>query len=317
VEARLRDALHARSLRVVAEPMRAAHGRTLLAYDSAGRCAFFETGRTCAIHRRLGHEALPVSCRLFPRVCLLTPRGVSVTLSHYCPTAAGHLFAADGPFRIVSNARAFPEAAHYEGLDARLAPPPLLRPGVWLGWDGHERWERHVLEVLAREGSPEDALGLLAAQAEAIRQWTVERGPFPDFLEEVLARSSPGSMAIPPGETLYEEVLSAVPEPLRPTSAGVDAVPHWGAFEAPVRRYLAARAFASWVAVQSSGLRTSVRALQAALAVLRREAARAATDAGRPLDASLLKDAIRRADLLLVHLASPEALAAAHGRCET
>jgi len=85
--------------------------------------------------------------------------------------------------------------------------------------------------------------------------------------------------------------------------------PAWPSWAGPVRRYLAARAFASWCALQGDGLRTTVSALRAAAAVLRVEAARRCASAGRPLDAILMKEAIRAADLLLVHLASPEALA--------
>jgi hypothetical protein len=57
-------------------------------------------------------------------------------------------------------------------------------------------------------------------------------------------------------------------------------------------------------------VRTTVRALQAALAVLRAETR------GSTLDRPALAGAIRRTDLRLVHLASPEALARSLGRCE-
>jgi hypothetical protein len=43
--------------------------------------------------------------------------------------------------------------------------------------------------------------------------------------------------------------------------------------------------------------------------VLRAEATRGSAEAGRVLDADLLKEAVRRADLLLLHLADPEAVA--------
>jgi hypothetical protein len=317
VEAGLRDAMRAGSLRVGGRPIVRARGRTLLACDSSGRCAFYEPGpRTCAVHRHLGHEALPVSCRLFPRLCLLTPRGVDITLSHYCPTAAGLLLTDEGPVRVVVDAAGFPEGAQYEGLDARLAPPPLLRPGVWLGWDGHERWQRHVLDVLGRSGPPDAALGLLSAQAEEVRSWTAERGPFPEYLEEVLGRPVPGGRRPPAADELHGEVVAAIPDELRPWRSS-DREASCDGFEAPIRRYLMARAFAAWVGIQGPGLRTAVRALQAALVVLRREAARLSADAGRAVDAALMKDAFRQADLRLVHLASPEALASALGRCES
>jgi hypothetical protein len=60
-----------------------------------------------------------------------------------------------------------------------------------------------------------------------------------------------------------------------------------------------------------------VLGLRVALGVLRAEAARGCAEAGRALDAAQLKEAVRRADLLLVHLADPEALARRLGRCES
>jgi hypothetical protein len=101
---------------------------------------------------------------------------------------------------------------------------------------------------------------------------------------------------------------------------GTDArwvAPEWPALGLPVRRWLAAKAFASWLALQGQGLRTTVLGLRVALGVLRAEAARGCAEAGRALDAGLLKEAVRRADLLLVHLADPEALARRLGRCES
>jgi hypothetical protein len=85
--------------------------------------------------------------------------------------------------------------------------------------------------------------------------------------------------------------------------------PVWPALALPIRRWLAAKAFASWLALQGEGLRTTVAFLRVALGVLRAEAARGGSEAGRSLDAALLREAIRRADLLLLHLADPGALA--------
>src|SRR5262245_46910949 len=50
---------------------------------SESRCVFHDcgaaTGGRCRIHTALGHDALPLACRQFPRVSLVDPRGVSVT----------------------------------------------------------------------------------------------------------------------------------------------------------------------------------------------------------------------------------------------
>ena len=89
---------------------------------------------------------------------------------------------------------------------------------------------------------------------------------------------------------------------------------------APVRRWLAARAFASWLPLQGHGLRTTALGLRR---LARRAAGRVARgglggpgprrDAGAD-GSSSLKEAIRRADLLLAHLADPQALAAGSAR---
>ena len=112
-------------------------------------------------------------------------------------------------------------------------------------------------------------------------------------------------------------VADCVPhrELLPPAPEGLDdadrrwVAPSWPTLARPVRRWLAAKAFASWVALQGEGLRTTVAFLYVALGVLRAEAARGCSEAGRLLDVALLQEAVRRADLLLLHLADPEALA--------
>ncbi len=87
--------------------------------------------------------------------------------------------------RIVEDPPAFPAEWPWEGLDARDALPPLLRPGVLMDWPSLERWERFAVSVLAEEGrSPEDALEHPGEEAaEGARRWTPEAGPFGAFFE--------------------------------------------------------------------------------------------------------------------------------------
>jgi Fe-S-cluster containining protein len=388
VEERLRASLRSGALRVPdgrpaptppgSEPGREAtcfrsvdglpHGaRVVLEADSAGRCVFLEADGRCAVHRHLGLEALPPACRDFPRMATLTPLGASITLSHYCPTAASLLFAPvilrdsalPGPegsaVSIVESPPAFPSSWPHEGLDARDALPPLLRPGVLMDWPSLERWERFAVAVLGDEGrSPEAALDLLAATAEEVRRWSPEDGPFGGFFESVLSSRGTSSESGPEGSTgaggSFGTGQTEVPQDdrsrsARPESLGVawrlvaDCVPHrellppapeglddadrrwvapsWATLARPVRRWLAAKAFASWLALQGEGLRTTALGLRVALGALRAEAARGCAEAGRALDADLLKEAVRRADRLLVHLADPEALARRLSRGES
>jgi len=207
---------------------------------------------------------------------------------------------------------------------------------VLTSWPAHARLEEHAVLTLARpELAPEAALAALAATAERLRVWTPDGGPFDDFAERVLGAASrerlPASSPAPLEAALadWERVAAAVPGQPRPSSprtaleasglgraqALVDA--GWGRLQAPVRRWLAARAFASWLALQGVGVRTTALGLRVALGVLRAEAAAGcAASGGRPLDAAILKEAVRRSDLLLHHLVDVEALARSLSRCE-
>jgi hypothetical protein len=91
----------------------------------------------------------------------------------------------------------------------------------------------------------------------------------------------------------------------------------WDEFRAPLNRYLAGKAFASWSAYQGRGVATIVRGLEAALAVVRVEASRECRNAGHELNAALLLQAFRSADFALNHLAVGEDLCEAWGVVET
>jgi Fe-S-cluster containining protein len=360
------------------------HGaRVVLSHHSCGRCIFLDADRHCGIHRHLGPDALPSACRDFPRVVTLTPLGVSITLSHYCPTAASMLLAPvtlsdssppgvgsealsstlsagerrGSAARILEDPPNFPPSWPYEGLDAREALPPLLRPGVLMDWPSLERWEEFAVSVLGDDRrTPETALEILAGAAEEARGWTPADGEFGEYFARILSfrgtlsgvdpkgssgaggspsradpcatlRASPLpelDRRSPDDEAAWSLVSSCVPHrALLPSPpGGLDdadlqlVAPGWPSLAGPIRRWLAAKAFASWLALQGEGLRTTVLGLHLALGVLRAEAARACAEGGRPLDAELLKEAVRRADLLLVHLVDPAVLAKRLSPCE-
>ena len=92
--------------------------------------------------------------------------------------------------------------------------------------------------------------------------------------------------------------------------------PSWGGWSRPLRHYVAAKAFASWTAYQGRGLRSIVRGLEAAVALVRVEASRQCREAARGLDQQLLLEAFRQADFALNHLAVGEDLADAWSAAE-
>jgi tripeptide aminopeptidase len=117
-----------------------------------------DAGHLCRIHTAAGLDALPSACRHFPRIVLHDDRGVFISLSHFCPTAAAMLL--DGraealrptrwrgeapPYTVgirVVEAPASLDIGHLEGFEARGALPPLLRPGVLTDLAGYDAWER-------------------------------------------------------------------------------------------------------------------------------------------------------------------------------
>jgi hypothetical protein len=233
-----------------------------IAVTAGGHCAFHGDG--CGIQRALGHAALPSACQHFPREVLIDRRGALVTLSHYCPTAVDLLFDHAGPVEIVEGPPAIPQGDP-EGLDARDVLPPLLAEGVLMDLDGYSAWEAHMVRVLCTDDgrSARDAVTTLEHDLAVVQRWR-------------------------PGDySLSEEIsrLSVTPAAGGRTLAGRDMN------EMIIRRYLAARSFASWMAYQGGGISAVLGSLGVALSVLEEESAQLP-----------LKDAIRRADLRLLHL---------------
>jgi hypothetical protein len=235
---------------------------TIAARDAHGACTFLDgTSGLCFIHRAGGIHTLPVTCRMFPRVVLQDGRGTFISLSHFCPTAASLLFEPSDDVAIVAAPPALADIGVLDGLDAREAWPPLLRPGVLMDLDSYGAWERRALTVLTRSGpTPRDALAALADVTARIATWT------------------PGSGA------LLDEV-----------HAGFDAlgadVADAGRDRAAVKRWLAARLFGAWIAYQGDGLAATIAYLRSCLDTFEREL---------EADGTVL-DAIRRSDLRIVH----------------
>ncbi|MEZ5315895.1 MAG: hypothetical protein R2752_00690 [Vicinamibacterales bacterium] len=193
----------------------------LRAHD--GRCVFLDgaPGATsCRVHATLGHDALPLACRQFPRVSVMDPRGTSVTLSHYCPTAAA-LLEAPGPVEIVSSAPAFPAAGEYDGLDAARSLPPLLTPTLLMDWQAWWDWEARAVDRLANDPGPvEDRLARLRAAADRVAAWTPSAGPLLPavaraFDDTRVRPADAGALSPARLAALVDDTLASVPEGLR------------------------------------------------------------------------------------------------------
>src|SRR4029079_10826233 len=113
---------------------------------------------------------------MFPRVVLHDARGTFISLSHFCPTAAGLLFDHDGAWPAATLRDApltLTDVGPLDGLDARDAWPPLLRPGVMMDLESYGAWERLGVELLTREGiAPGLSLDALASTTGHIASWS-------------------------------------------------------------------------------------------------------------------------------------------------
>lgn len=288
------------------------------------RCVFHRAHR-CEIHTVLGHETLPSCCQHFPRDCVLDDRGVFVTLSHYCPTAAGLLFSHNGPLAIVAGAPPVPGGV-VEGLDARGLLPPLLTRDLLMDLPGLSAWQAHLVSWLggrrnpSGRWSPEQVLARLESDARMLAAWRPGAMTLADAVAALDGEPSSGIEA--PRWDEERALRHTAREALTPFFSWPDDpgdledrwtnIEHgWPAFAPVVNRFLAAHAFASWMDYQGGGVLSGIGRLQLALAVLRAEFARAADvhdDAGTDVT---LTQAIRQTDLLLVHLVDRQRLARA------
>lgn len=239
--------------------------------EVAGTLALQANGH-CVFHGDAGcgvYASRPASCAHFPYVCLIDQRGVHVTLSHYCPTAAAMLVAHQGPIAIVEGPSPVAGFDIPEGLDARESLPPAESPSRLMTLAAFAEWER--VEV--------------------------GKGPSAPSMRDALALFECARLAVPPPWS-----WAAAPADLdRHWQTSV--APSWSGFVPVAQRYRAATVFASWAAYTDGGLAAVQRVAAIADAVLRVEAVRQCATAGRALDAELLTAAIRQSDLLLVHYA--------------
>ena len=291
----------------------------------SGRCVFLDpSSHLCIVHRDLGEKALAATCRHFPRLAVHDARGTFVALSHFCPTAAATLFRDDVALRIVEDPVSFPPA-DYDGLNVTDEDlPPLLHPHMLMDLDGYTAWEAHAVSrcVDARQ-SPESVLATLARDAEALGRWRPGSRSLPDAVAALPGGRVEASetRSLQSSLHLRAQCLRAVPPDLLPDADedgleeafAVFVAPHWHIAYGPVNRYIATKAFASWTAYQGRGIRTVIHGIEAAVSLVRVEAARECRDAQRPLDRDLLLEAFRSADFVLNHQAVGDELAANWG----
>ena len=284
-----------------------ATGEQVFISHAGGTCVFRSNDR-CAIHARGGVTSLPVSCRHFPRVVLRDGRGTIISFSHYCPTAAALLLEHPPAIPRICDGTAQQPLEPIEGLDARDALPPLLRPGMLTDVAGYDAWERAVIQTFSRSRLASEAFLKINCATDAIRQWKPGNGS--------LAAAAATAFALPPKQTaaakngfmpldvvrrLYRGELDLEAPWDLETAWRAAAPPNRTDLQRGIANYLAARTFGNWVAYQGLGLRSIVAWLHACHDVLRVAALRGRSAATEALTPAELLEAFRATDLVMLH----------------
>ena len=235
-------------------------------------CIFFDRSERhhCRIQGAMGHAGLPLSCRQVPRISVQTPAGTSVTLSHYCPTAA-ELLRLDEAVSILTNTAAFPEDGEYVGLDARDSLPPLLSPDVLMDWQSWHTWEEHSIRLLCDAETADDGMSRLHVAVEDLRRWRPGSASLSIAIRRAFDRASNSTEPYRvDGPARIAEVLQAIPTSARGLAERQARNAGSPGRERPdvEKRFLAAHAFANWTAYSGTGLRGWFRSLEAAYALL-------------------------------------------------
>jgi Fe-S-cluster containining protein len=294
-----------------------------VARDKNGNCAFFEqdAGRLCLIHREAGADALPAACRHFPRTFLQDGRGTFVSLSHFCPTAA-NLLGGGQPLAVVDAAPPLMLADPIEGLDARDALPPLVRPGVLCDLDGYTAWEQAAIGVLARTDLTwQEALRRITAATDRVRAWRPDAAPLAVCVEEAFQEAVRHTGPPAPSDRELVNLVSGLAdgralsfvegtalaefEQLWNDRVGARFEQH----DAAMKNFLAARLFANWIAYQGRGLRSIVHWVRTAAALVRHHTLRRALESNHETTQKDFTEAVRMTDLLLLHVVDTQAFA--------
>ena len=267
----------------------------VLGQTTTNECVFHTPGVAsggCAVETTLGSEALPYSCRQFPRLLLVDAHGWHMSLSAWCGTAAQMivtdlslartaLTTADD-FLSFDHIDADPRV-HLEALDAREAWPPLLRPGVLAGHGAYAAWEaRMLMDFLGPACAGRAPLPAMLASAlcwtDALRGWRQSDGSLDVLVRRPWRHPDPDRVlrfsAAPDAlrSRVLLPLLAGVPAEWRPTAwpagltdASLDGEPvSRSQADAAIGRYLATRLVGSWVAYQGTGLRSVMASLVSA-----------------------------------------------------
>ena len=204
---------------------------------------------------------------------------------------------------VVSTGPPLALAEPVEGLDAREALPPLLRPDVLMDLDSYGTWEASAVSTFSSVGNAFEALRVVANATDELRTWAPGSASLDTAVADAFS-SAPGSRQGPPSWSAEGIHLA---RSLNRGIVSLDGAADPGGFadnaaaQRVIANYLAARAFGNWIAYQGRGLRTIVTWLRACHDIVCLIAVRTAADQGRQVTIPDVIEAIRQSDYVMLH----------------
>ena len=277
-------------------------------------------GGLCVIHREIGVRRAPSACRHFPRQVLHDARGTLISLSHFCPTAAAMLLN-HADLSIVEAMPPLRLESVMEGLDASDALPPLMRPGLLsdiscvrgMGACRHCHLRSLALRI-PRLSRPPVCGNRIRPAMESGTRIASRVGPFGlrrrHPVGVLVASLNPRQSSASRDSRLdWPGMISRRSRASKSAWARAIGGSNVEWFERGMKNYLAARLFGNWIAYQSQGLRSIVAWLRTCAAVVRHFLVRRVLGSGLPATRQDFIEAVRAADLLLLHVLDTESFA--------
>lgn len=139
------------------------------------RCGFLEPDLLCGLHKELGPEAKPHTCRLFPYILSETPEGLFVGVSYSCSAARSNAG------RPLSEQQADIEGLLKVGVAVNRIPSDgLPLHGSWfVSWTEYRNLEKLLLEQALQKGWQPAIADLLLGLAAQIALWPRPRNTSP------------------------------------------------------------------------------------------------------------------------------------------
>lgn len=139
-----------------------------------GHCVFLDADQRCALHARLGAQAKPMFCRLFPYQLVEDAEGVAIIVRDSC----GGLHHGGGPL-VEDSGEELLGMAREGGALLRWGPASVaIAPGWEVPLDTWMGWERALLTWL--QDAPGDAAALVAGLRDRLCAWGDRHLPAPD-----------------------------------------------------------------------------------------------------------------------------------------